>query len=591
MALDGITVSNIVYELNLLLKGGRMDKIYQPQKDEIVISIRNNSKVYKLLLSANPSHPRAHITNIQRENPASAPMFCMVLRKHIAGSRIINISQYGLERIAKIQLEAMNEMGDMVDRNLIIEIMGKHSNIILTDESRKILDSIKHITHETSSVREVLPGKTYTLPPSQNKLNPLETDYETFKNAFRQNEGVKIQQFIYKNYTGISPASANEIAFEAGISGDDYTAQISEEYLEKLYNSFSSIIEYTKTGSFSPEIISEPETNKIIEFFPFDSKQFTGFNKKKFSSISQLLEEFYYSKDNAYHIQQKAHDMRRVVLNNIERCAKKKDIQLKTIKDTENMDLWRLKGELITANIFAIEKGMKKFKAVNYYDENLPEIEITLDENMTPSENAQKYYNKYNKAKRTLSALEIQKKQNDEEMAYLESVLSYIDSAKDEADLNEIKAELVNQGFMKNKNTNKNKGVKIKKSKPYHFISSDGFDIFVGKSNTQNDELTLKIAKGSDIWLHTKNIPGSHVIIFTNGACKVPDKTLLEAANLSAYFSKAKNSTNVPVDYTLKKFVKKPSGAKPGMVIYETNSTVYITPDENMIKSMKTEEN
>lgn len=591
MALDGITVSNIVYELKSLLKGGRMDKIYQPQKDEIVISVRNNSQVYKLLLSANPSHPRLHITNIQRDNPATAPMFCMVLRKHIAGSRIINISQFDLERIAKIQLEAMNEMGDMVERSLIIEIMGKHSNIILVDENGKILDSIKHITHETSSVREVLPGKAYTLPPSQNKLNPLELNYEIFKNNFYNNEGVKVQQFIYKNYTGISPAAANEIAFDAGINGDDYTAQISEEGLKKLFDSFNNIINSVKSGSFAPEIILDSNSNKVIEFFPFESKQFTGFVKKKFNSISQLLEEFYYSKDNAYHIQQKAHDMRRVVLNNIERCAKKKDIQLKTIKDTENMDLWRLKGELITANIFAIEKGMKKIKAVNYYDENMPEIEIILDENLTPSENAQKYYNKYNKAKRTLAAIEIQKKQNDEEMAYLESVLSYIDSAKEEADLNEIKAELISQGFMKNKNTNKNKGIKVKKSKPYHFISSDGFDILVGKSNTQNDELTLRTARNSDIWLHTKNIPGSHVIIFTNGAGKVPDKTLLEAANLSAYFSKAKNSTNVPVDYTLKKFVKKPSGAKPGMVIYETNSTIYITPDENMVNQMQKEDN
>ena len=287
MALDGITVSNSVYELSSLLKGGRMDKIYQPQKDEIVISVRNNSQVYKLLLSANPSHPRLHITNIQRDNPATAPMFCMVLRKHIAGSRIINISQFDLERIAKIQLEAMNEMGDMVERSLIIEIMGKHSNIILVDENGKILDSIKHITHETSSVREVLPGKAYTLPPSQNKLNPLELNYEIFKNNFYNNEGVKVQQFIYKNYTGISPAAANEIAFDAGINGDDYTAQISEEGLKKLFDSFNNIMNSVKSGSFAPEIILDSNSNKVIEFFPFESKQFTGFVKKKYNSIQK----------------------------------------------------------------------------------------------------------------------------------------------------------------------------------------------------------------------------------------------------------------------------------------------------------------
>ena len=586
MALDGIAVSNIIYELNKSLIGGRIDKIYQPQKDEIVMSVRNNG-TSKLLLSANPSHPRLHITTIQRENPITAPMFCMVLRKHIAGSRILSISQYGLERIASIKVEAMNEMGDMVERNLIIEIMGKHSNIILTDENGKILDSIKHITHETSSVREVLPGKTYSFPPSQDKLNPLELDFETFKTRFKQAEGMKIQQFIYKTYTGISPVSASEIAFEAGVNPENYTPQETEKDIENIYSAFSATMEKVKNGDFSPEIILEPKTKKVIDFYPFDSKQFNGMTKTKFSSVSELLEKFYSAKDNAYHIQQKAHDMRRVVVNNIERCAKKKDIQLKTIKDTASMDTWRLKGELITANIFAVEKGMKKFKAVNYYDEKMPEIEITLDENLTPSENAQKYYNKYNKAKRTLAAIEIQKKQNDDELEYLESVLSYIDSAETETDLNELKSELISQGFMKNKNTVKNRGQKIKKTKPMHFVSSDGYDIMVGRNNTQNDELTLKTARNNDIWLHTKNIPGSHVIIFTKGTGTAPDNTLLEAANLSAFYSKAKNGANVPVDYTLKKYVKKPSGAKPGMVIYETNSTVYITPNEDKVNSME----
>jgi len=576
MALDGIVVSNIVHELDLLIKGGRIDKIYQPQKDEIVMTIRNNGVTHKLLLSANPSHPRLHITEIQRENPITAPMFSMVLRKHIAGSKITQIKQLGLE------------MGDMVERNLIIEIMGKHSNIILTDENQKILDSIKHITHETSSVREVLPGKKYILPPSQDKTNPLDENFESFVSKLRKTDGLKIFQFIYKTYTGISPFFASEICFCAGINGDDYTAQIDDIQCKNLYNTFSDVMDNIKNCNYSPEIITD--NKKVIDFSAFESKQYSSLEKNKFDSISKLLESFYATKDNSYRIQQKAHDMRRVVINNLERCAKKKDIQLKTIRDTEDMEIWRLKGELLTANIYAVEKGMKNISVINYYDENMSEINIALDENLNPSENAQKYYNKYSKAKRTLSAIEIQKKQNDDEIEYLESVLTYIDSAENEAEINELKAELVSEGFMKNKNTSKNKGQKIKKVKPLHFISSDGYEIMVGRNNIQNDELTIKTARNSDMWLHTKNIPGSHVIIFTKGNTDIPDTTLLEAANLAAYYSKGKNDHNVAVDYTLRKNIKKPNGAKPGMVIYETNYTVYITADEEKVKSMKTAE-
>lgn len=585
MAFDGIAVANIVFELKNSLIGGRVDKIYQPHKDEIIMSVRNNG-TSKLLLSANPSHPRLHITKIQKENPMTAPMFCMVLRKHIAGSRITNISQEGLERIVYIDVEAMNEMGDMVLRRLIIEIMGKHSNIILSDENGKILDSIKHISHETSSVREVLPGKEYVLPPSQNKLNPLTADYDTFRDMAKSRSGIKVQQFIYKTYTGISPSAASEIAFRAEIDPESYMGELNDSDIYRLFSSFSCIIEIIKHGNFSPEIISDPKTNKVIDFYSFESTQFNGFKKTHFEIFSELLEKFYYEKDNAYNIQQKAHDMRHIVALNIERCVKKKDIQAKTENDTKGMEMWKLKGELITANIFAIKKGMKNFRAVNYYDENAPEIEIALDENLTPSENAQKYYNKYNKAKRTLAAIEIQKKQNDDELKYLESVLANIDNSTDEADINDIKKELVEEGFIKSRGVSKNKSQKQKKSKAAHFISSDGYDIFVGKSNIQNDELTLRTAKGNDIWLHTKNIPGSHVIIITNGTGEAPDSTLIEAAMLAAFNSKAKTGSQVPVDYVLKKFVKKPAGAKPGMVIYEKNNTIYVTPDEEKIKAI-----
>lgn len=590
MALDGITISNIVYELNNEILGGRIDKIYQPLKDEIIFSVRTTTKKnYKILVSANSNQPRVHITNIQKENPISAPMFCMVMRKYVSGGKIVEILQPNFERIINIKIESINEMGDMTVKTLIIEMMGKHSNIILIDENEIILDSIKRVSHATSSVREVLPGKKYVLPPSQNKINPLLVTKEDFIKEFLKKDGEKLQSFIYKTYTGISPIVASEICCRAGYDSSIWCGEIEYSDKLKLYNSFFEVINKIKEHLYNPHIIYD-KNEKIIDFSVINMKQFSLFKTTKFGSVSELLEEFYTERDNIYHVQQKAHDMRRVVLSNIERCVKKKEIQNKTLKDIANKDIWKLKGELITSNIYLIKKGDLKFRTVNFYDENMPEIEIALDSSMTPSENAQRYFNKYNKAKRTLAAMKIQKKQNDEELSYLESILNSLENSKDDADLSEIRQELIESGFMKRKNIKKNKGQKMKKSKPLHYISSEGYHIYIGKSNIQNDELTLKFAQINDIWLHTKNIPGSHVIIKTNGE-KIPDNTILEAANLAAYNSKAKTGSNIPVDYTIRKNVKKPSGAKPGLVIYDKNKTIYVTPDNNKIKELKQVDN
>ena len=549
MALDAIAVSASVKELKNALVGGRIDKIYQPLKDEIIFSVRANGDNRKVLLSANPSHPRIHFTKIQKDNPMTAPMFCMVLRKYIAGSKITDVYQPNFERMVVIETEGLNELGDMSVKKLIIEIMGKYSNIMLVDENGRILDCIKRVSHETSSVREVLPGKEYSLPPSQGKLNPLETDFEEFKKTADGKKGSKAMQFIYQSYRGISPSAASEMAFRAGVDPTAHMEEISEEELENIYSSFKNVFDDVKNGKYYPQIIYNGENDKIIDFSVMKMTQYKGCKFKYFEDISSLLEEFYSERDSAYHIAQKAHDMHKVVLTNIERCVKKKEIQLKTEEDTKDMDIWRLKGELITANIYAVEEGAKTIKA-----------------------------------KRTLAALEIQKKQNDEELAYLESVLTAIEIAADDADLKDIRDELTEQGFMKRKYGKKTP--RTKKSKPMHFVSSDGIDIYVGKSNTQNDELTLKFAQPHNIWLHTKNTPGSHVIIDVNGLDELPDNTLLEAANLACCYSKAKEGTNVAVDYALRKFVRKPNGAKPGMVIYDHNYSVYVTPDEKKAKEM-----
>lgn len=587
MALDGITTAAIVSELKPVLIGGRIDKIHQPLSDEIRMTVRGlGSGTKKLILSANSAHPRIHLTESSRENPMTAPLFCMVLRKHISGGKIVDICQPDFERIVILRVESANEMGDITIKNLILEIMGKHSNLILTDENGKILDSIKRVTHEKSSVREVLPGKDYVFPPAQGKSNPLLAEADAFFSALHQQEGRRIQEFLYQTYTGISPLMAGEICTRAALDASNACQQVSPSEAEVLWSAFRIVMEEVRNGQFHPAIYYQNETNRIIEFSVLEMKQFATLRQRSFASVSALLEGFYQERDQAAVIRQKAHDMRRLVMSNIERCVKKKEIQRKTRRETKGMELWKKKGELLTANIYAIPQGVTTFKTIDYYEEDLPEIEIAIDPAKTPAENAQKYFQKYNKAKRTLAALEIQEKQNDEELTYLESVLNALDAAAELADLAEIRTELAESGFLR-RQVQKKGSQKPKKAKPLRYLSSDGYEILVGKSNLQNDELTLRIADPTDLWLHTKEIPGSHVIIRTNGKSEVPESTLEEAANLAAFYSKAKHSSMVPVDYTQRKNVKKPNGAKPGMVIYLTNRTIYITPDEDRVNQLK----
>ncbi len=588
MALDGITTSAIVSELKADLLGGRIDKIHQPVADEIRMTVRiPGSGARKLILSANSAHPRMHLTESSRENPMTAPLFCMVLRKHLAGGKLIGILQPDFERIIILQVESANEMGDITTKSLILEIMGKHSNLILTDENGKILDSIKRVTHEKSSVREVLPGKQYVFPPSQNKKNPLLAVQEDFLQGLHLQEGRKLQEFLYQTYTGISPVMAGEICTRAGLDASDACHQITEAAALQLFSVFSQTMEEIRKEQYLPAVYYQ-ENGRILDFAVLKMTQFKSLPQKQYESISALLEGFYQERDNAAHIRQKAQDMRKLVMNHIERCVKKKEIHLKTRQETKGMELWKKKGELLTANIYAVPQGVTTFRTVDYYEEAMPEIEIAIDPAKTTAENAQKYFAKYNKAKRTLAALETQEKQNEEELVYLESVLNALENAKEDADLSEIRTELAESGFLR-RQVQKKGQQKPQRSKPLHYISSDGYEILVGKSNLQNDELTLRTAEPTDLWLHTKDIPGSHVIIRTGGKSELPEATMEEAANLAAFFSKAKNSSMVPVDYTQRKNVKKPNGAKPGMVIYLTNKTIYIHPDEERVKQMKTE--
>lgn len=571
MALDGITVSSIVKELKENLIGSRIDKIHQPEKDEIILNIRGFGVSYKLLLTANSTSPRIHFTDITKKNPLEAPIFCMVLRKHIANGKILNVKQIEFDRIIEIYIEALNEMGDMSSKKLIIEMMGKHSNIILVDQNNVILDSIKRINFQKSSVREVLPGKNYITPPNQ-KENPIDLDKNKWDSVLNENTELDISTFITKNYMGISFNLIDSICNE--IEKSRVISTLTTKEKEQIYINFNKLLENVKNRNYINYIVYNKENNPQ-DFHSIELIQYKNINKKTYESVSNMLETFYKEKDLTYRINQKTYDIKKIVQNAIDRCKNKKRIYDKTLKNIENRDALKIKGELITANIYNLEKGMENFKAQNYNDENLSEIIIELDKNLTPVENAQKYYKKYNKYKRTFLALQEQIKQNEEEQFYLETVMNNINNCIDENDIEGIRNELFQSGFIK-KRKNKKKQ-KSQPLKPLHYVSENGFNIYVGKNNIQNDELTLKFAKNTDYWFHTKDIAGSHVILKTDG--KEPkEEDLIYAAKLCAYYSKAKDSSNVPVDYTYKKYVKKINGAKPGMVIYTNNKTLYVTP-------------
>jgi len=540
MAFDGIAIAAITHELQTLI-GGRIDKITQPEQDEIFLTIRAHGSNFRLMLTCNSSFPRLHLTNLAKESPLVAPMFCMVLRKHIGGGRVKSISQPSLERIVQMQIEARNEMGDLTEKTLILEVMGRHSNIILLDGER-VLDSAKHVSLGISA-RPVLPGLPYAPPPSQNKKDPFLLEESTFTAPF--------------DYTGISKSSA-------GLIGDDFSV-------------FYALMEDIKGGRFYPSVLYNGEKPAGFAFFGEHP------HSRSFDSPSQMVEFFYGEKDNQDRIHQKSADMRKLVGNLIARCIKKVGMFEKTEKEIEGRDHLRLMGELITANIYAIKPGAKVASLQNYYEEDAPIIDIPLDPQKSAAENAQAYFKKYNKQKRTADALTVQVAQNAEELAYLEAVLQSIELSEDIHDLAQIRAELAEQGFVKRRPASSKKGSQSAKSKPLLFVT-EGYEIFVGKNNHQNDQL-LKTAEKDDIWMHTKNIPGSHVIIKTRGG-NVPDSVLEAAASLCAYYSKGRGSSMIAVDYCPRKNVKKPSGAKPGMVIYESYNTAFITPDENFVKSL-----
>jgi len=588
MALDGIAIAGLISELKKCLVGGRIYKIYQPEVDEICLVVKNrvgeSNRTDRLLLSADASLPLMCLTSQVKENPMVAPNFCMLLRKHIGNGRIISIEQPNFERITEFTIEHLDEMGDLCTKKLILEIMGKHSNLIFVDSDGRIIDSIKHISHQVSSVREVLPGREYSYPPAQDKKNPLTIDVNYFMNHVIV-KPLTVAKAIYTSLNGISPVMAQEIAYRAGVDGGISTDALSMEDKERLYESFCKLRDDIMEEHFSPCIAYDAYTPKEFAALslsvygePMDApvlpcKEQSGL--KMMDSMSEVIWEYFSGKSVVTRMKQRSADLRKIVASAIERTAKKYDLQRKQLADTEDRELFRVYGELLTAYGYGVEPGQTELVCENYYDGK--EITIPLEPDQTAMENSKRYFAKYNKQKRTFEALTTFTEETKEELEYLLSVQASLEFVNSENDLSQIKEELIESGYIRGRIKSDKK--KSAKSKPLHFISSDGFHMYVGKNNYQNEELTFKLATGNDLWFHAKQMPGSHVIVRLENAEDIPDATYEEAARLAAYYSTGKQAPKVDIDYTRRKNLKKPPKAKPGYVIYHTNYSMTIEPD------------
>ncbi len=579
MAFDGVTIAAVVKELNDTCLGGRLYKIAQPESDELLLTIKTGEGQRRLLLSADASLPLVYLTGQNKPSPMTAPGFCMLLRKHLQNGRITAVTQPGLERIIHIDVEHLDEMGDLCHKTLIVEIMGKHSNIIFCNEEGMILDSIKHVSGLVSSLREVLPGKPYFVAQTQDKLDPLSCEQEQFITALTSRPAV-LYKAIYQSYTGISPILAQEVCHRSGLDGDAPTAAFSPQELEKTYHVFREMMDRVQNGDFAPVIAytgKQPAEYAALPLTLYSQGQNT---LQPYASVSALLEHYYAEKNTLTRIRQKSADLRRIVQTALERNVKKYDLQLQQIKDTEKRDKYRVYGELINTYGYNVPEGSKSMEALNYYTNEM--ITIPLDPDQPPAENAKRYFDKYGKLKRTFEALSTLTKEVKAEIEHLESIGTALDIALLEEDLVQIREELAASGYIHKRGGKKEKVT----SKPFHYMSSDGFHMYVGKNNYQNDELTFKFASGGDWWFHAKGMPGSHVIVKCEGADTLPDRTFEEAAKLAAYYSKGRGQEKVEIDYIQKKHVKKPNGAKPGFVVYYTNYSMMIDDDISGLKQV-----
>ncbi|HEY5536628.1 MAG TPA: NFACT RNA binding domain-containing protein [Ignavibacteria bacterium] len=577
MALDGIYLSSLVEEIKDIIIDCRVDKVTQPEKDEVILSFKKNRKVYKLLINSSSNYPRIHFTDFNKQNPIQAPKFCMVLRKYLNTATVLDVRQLNSDRLLIIDFKSSDELGFDSVYSLIIEIMGRHSNISLVrTRDNLIMDSIKHVTSDVNSYRVLYTGVEYIYPPASTKLDPFNFEYDEFYKYLVNKDTPFAEKFFTSTFTGISSNLSSELVYR-------YYNEFTDFDLDHAKNIYDFTINIFKNMHDNIFLANYAMNDKLKDFHCIKLTSLKDCDFEQFESPSMLIETFYFRKDKHDRLNSKSSNLQKIVNNNINRCDKKMRILNQTLKDCTTKGTYKLHGELLTANIYSLKKGDKVASLLNYYSENGEYIQIKLNENKTPSQNVQYYYKKYNKFKIAEEMALIQMNLTENELKYLHSVLTNILNVENYNGIEDIKNELIETDYITLKKHTKAK--KAKPTKPMHFISSDGIDIYVGRNNIQNDFLTLKFANKSDMWLHTKDIPGSHVIIKNFG--DIPENTLLEAGNLSAFYSKSQNSSSVPVDYTQVKNVKKPTGAKPGMVIYSTNKTIYVTPVESTLERVE----
>lgn len=576
MAFDGFVVSSLVHSFKNCLIGGRITKISQPEKDEILLTIKNYD-TYKLDISVSASLPLIYLTEQVKTAPLTAPVFCMLLRKHLNSARILDIVQPEMERVIQFRIEHLDEMGDLKTKWLIVELMGKHSNIIFTDESMQIIDSIKHVPQYVSSVREVLPGRAYFIPKTTDKTDAHGAAADAFLEKLKA-KNCDIYKALYSSFTGFSPLIANEICFRAGINPSDNTQLLSDNDYTALYEVTGLFLNAADTGNYQPCIVTKNDVPVEFSCFRLNLYDTGEFVTVDYDNISEVIFSFYSMKEKLSRISQKSAVLRKCVSTAIERVSKKYDLQLAQLKSTEKREKYRIYGELITAYGYSVEEGSKSMTCVNYYDGQ--EITIPLDSTIPVLANAKRYFDKYAKMKRTNETVSGLIGQTADELYHLKSIQNALDIALYESDLAEIRKELSDFGYIKK--TPRTKGKKERRerniSKPLHYRTPDGFDLYVGKNNYQNDELTFSFANGGDWWFHAKKAPGSHVIVKSGGR-ELPDKVYEQAASLAAYYSSLRDSGKVEIDYLQRKNVKKPNAAKPGFVVYYTNYSMIAAPD------------
>lgn len=573
MPLDALCLTAVAGEVRSAVHGGKIDKIYQPTRDEVVLYIRGPAGNVRLLLSANPGHPRAHLTERNRENPEQPPMFCMLLRKHLQGARILELNQPPLERILDFKLETLDELGDRVERRLVLEAMGRSANLILLDGEGRIVDCTRRVDGDIArGQRQLLPGLFYRQPPTVDKLNPFTLEPEELRLVLANPLGKAWDKLLLDSFTGLSPLVARELAFRAGDDSEKLAAELEKLGKSVEENHFTPYL-LVREGkpvdfTFLPVLQYGPETESIPR-----------------ESFSALLDDFFSDRESAERVRQRGQDLVKSVTSARDRTARKLGNQARELEATKNRERLRELGDILTSNLHLMEKGMSTFRTMDFYDPEGGEVDIPLDPLLTPQQNAAKYYKEYNKAKTAEEMLTIQIEKGEKELEYLNSVLENIALAEGEKDLQEIRQELTETGYLRRPKTAAKRAKKVS-GKPMEFRSSSGLRISVGKNNSQNDLLTTKLAYKSDIWLHTQKIHGSHVILWLEGG-EADARSLTEAAQLAAYFSQARDGSKVPVDYTPVKYVKKPAGARPGMVVYTTYQTAVVEPDAELAKKLR----